>query len=247
MAVGRMAYEAGQFGQAAHHFRMALQLVKDQLLPDELLSQSLVNLAKTLGTMGSFDEAEKHLHAALGLDELNCKVDDEYVVELIEDYHQLSLLYWRENKPSLAMPLLDKAFELLKSHPNVPDELKAKLLKHRVVLIELTGDYLNCEKLINEALEFIVRSEQLGRNALIYGDCLIVKIMLLTELDRYTEAIEIYPIANQILETSRGVAHPKDLEILEKLAELAKRKGLVKNAEALHEQAEKMKSQLKKR
>ncbi len=145
MAVGRMAYEAGQFSQASQHFRKSLNIVEEKQLPDELLSQSLVNLAKTLGTIGSFDQAEEYLQRALRLDEVSCQLDDELTVELIEDYHQLSLLYWREGRASLAEQPLAKAFELLKAHPNVPDELKAKLMKHRVVLAELSGDIINAK------------------------------------------------------------------------------------------------------
>ncbi len=245
MAVGRMSYEAGQFKQAAHHFQGALDLVEEKHLPDELLSQTLVNLAKTLGSIGRFDEGEKLLHRALQLDELTSNSDEEFVVVLIEDYHQLSLLYWRAGKPDLAGPPLHKAFELLHAHPNIPDELTAKLMKHSAVLAELSGDYKLCEKLVNEAIEFISTSCQLGKHSIIYGDCLMVKVMLLTELDRYDEAIEIYREAKQILDITRGVAHPKMLELLKGLAELDSRKGLIPAAASLREQAEKIKRLLK--
>jgi tetratricopeptide (TPR) repeat protein len=247
MAVGRMAYEAGMFRQASQHFQRALDLVEEKKLPDELRSQTLVNLAKTLGSIGRFDEGEKLLRRALQIDETTANVDADFAVELIEDYHQLSLLYWRAGKPDLAQQPLKKAFDLLATHQDVPDELTAKLMKHKAVLAELSGDYKLCEKLLDEALDFIRESSELGKHSSLYGDCLMVKVMLLTDLDRYDDAVEIYEEAKQILEISRGAAHPKMLELLEALIELAHRKGRTKEAEALHKQACDIKTLLKGR
>jgi tetratricopeptide (TPR) repeat protein len=247
MAVGRMAYEAGMFRQASQHFQRALELVEEKKLPDELLSKTLVNLAKTLGSLGHYPEAEKMLRRALRLDESISTADAEFAVELIEDYHQLSLLYWRAGKPDLAGEPLDKAFELLKYNPEVPDELTAKLLKHRAVLLELAGDFKTCEKIVSEALNFIQSSSELGKHASIYGDCLMVKVMLLMELDRFQEATELFEEAKQILEISRGASHPKILQLIEALEEHACRKGMQAQAEALHRQAEEIKVLIRER
>jgi len=247
MSVGRMAYDSGLFRQASQHFQRALDLVEDRRLPDELLSLTLVNLAKTLGSIGRFDEGERMLQRALKLDEITSSSDAEYLVELIEDYHQLSLLYWRAGKPQLAEQPLARAMALMSQTPKIPDELTAKLMKHKAVLSELSGDYQLCEKLVNEAIEFIRSSSQLGKHAVIYGDCLMVKVMLLTELNRFDEAVEIYREAKQVLEITRGVAHPKMLELMENLAALAERKGLLPAAESMHRQAEKIKVLLKDR
>ena len=121
------------------------------------------------------------------------------------------------------------------------------MLKHKAVLAELSGDFKPCEKLVDEALEFIRESSQLGKSAAIYGDCLMVKVMLLTDTDRFDEAIEIYEDARQIVEIARGAAHPRMLELLEALLVLAERKGLDKEAAALQEQAKAIKELLANR
>lgn len=246
MAVGRMAYEAGMSRQAAQHFQRALELVDEKKLPDELLSQTLLNLAKSLGSLGRFDEAEHMLRRALQLDEQNSASDADFFVELIEDYHQLSLLYWRSGKADLAGEPLKKAFELLAQHPKVPDELTAKLLKHKAVLAEFSGDYKLCDKLINECLNFIRESHELGKDSALFGDCLMVKVMVLAELDKYDEAIELYQEAKQVLEFTRGLAHPRIAQMMEALAVLAQRKGLLSSAEELRREEAEVKELISK-
>ena len=226
MGAGRMAYETGMYRQAARQFQSALSLVEETNLPQEILSLSLVNLAKSLGAMGNFSEAESLLRRALELDRLASASDGAYLLELIEDFHQLSLLYWRSGKLSLAEDTLAQAYQILKKHPEVPDELKAKLMKHKAVLAELSGDLVQCRNLIDSAIEFIAQSHQLGRHSLIYADCLMVKVVLLIEQNQYDEATEIYREAIQGMEITRGEAHPKTVEILELLRQQADRKGV---------------------
>jgi len=247
MAVGRMAYDAGLFRQASQHFRKALELAESENLPEELVSLTLLKLAKTLGSIGAFDEGESLLRRALHMAEQLSTADPDFVTELIEDYHQLSLLYWRAGKAEEAKKPLEQAFDLLKEQPLVPDELIAKMLKHKAVLCDVSGDYRQCEILINEAIAFIQNSHVLGKHSLIYGDCLMVKVMLLTELDRFDEATELYREGKQLLDVSRGNAHPKMQELFEALSELASRKGLPAAAGALKKQADDVKVNIKNR
>lgn len=244
MAVGRMAYESGFFTQAAQHFRKALAIIDEKGLPSELLSKTLVDLAKALGSVGQFDEGERLLTQALRLDTQDNATD----VELIEDYHQLSLLYWRAHKQEPAVAAINKAWSMFEENPdNVPDELRAKLLKHRAVLSGLSGDYANCERLINQAIDFIRSSLDLGKFCSIYGDSLMVKLMLLIELDRFDEARELYPEALKVLEVSRGETHVKTLAFIDALAHLAQEKGLNEESEFLHSEAKRVRLMLKKK
>lgn len=244
MAAGRMAYESGFYTQAAQHFRKALSLIEEKGLPQELESRTLVDLAKALGSIGQFEEGERLLQRALDLDQK----DNASNVELIEDYHQLSLLYWRAQKEDAACAAVDKAWYLLEKDPDgVPDELTAKLLKHRAVLAGLRSNYEDCEKLINQAIAFITQSPELGKFSAIYGDSLMVKLMMLTELDRYDEAKELYADAIKALDVSRGETHVKTVAFFESLAHLAREKGLETEADFLESELNRVKAMLKKR
>lgn len=240
-----MAYDSGLFTVAVQHFRKALNLIESKGLPEELKSRTLVDLAKALGSIGQFDEGERLLREALILDQ-NERASG---VELIEDYHQLSLLYWRANKQDLSRQAVEKAWQILDNldDEEVPDELIAKLLKHRSVLAGLAGDYSACEKLINEALDFIADSHELGKFSTIYGDSLMVKIMMLVEVNRFEEAKELYPEAIKVLDVSRGETHVKTLEFIEALSHLTHEKGLEKAASYLDSEADRVKAMLKKR
>lgn len=244
MAAGRMAYQSGFFPQAVHHFRKALDFIEEKGLPQDLLSRSLVDLAKALGSMRQFEEGETLLKRALSLD-LQNRVSE---VELIEDYHQLSLLYWRANRQELATEAVQKAWQILNEHAKgVPDELRAKLLKHRAVLAGLAGDLRSSEKLINEALEFIGGSPELGRFSTIYGDSLMVKLILLIEKDHFEEALEILPEALRVLDVTRGEQHIKNLEFIDSILHLAKEKGRDKDLCKLQAEADRIKAMQKKK
>ncbi|HEY9788471.1 MAG TPA: tetratricopeptide repeat protein [Candidatus Obscuribacterales bacterium] len=210
MAVGRMAYDAGFYDQAVRHFRMALALVEPGGLTDSLRARSMTDLAKSLSALGKFDEAEQLIHEALKIDE-----GQKSYAERAEDYHQLSLLYWRSGRKDASLRFAKMAFELAqKAGGDVPDELKAKLLKHFAVLSEQAGNLADAERYLNQAIDFIEGSSQLGKHSMIYGDVLLVKVLFLAEQGRYDEAEELYPHAIQIVEMTRGIHHPRVAEAL---------------------------------
>lgn len=205
MAVARMAYEAGYFTQAIRHFRLALELQESGNLIDSLKARSLTGLAKSLAAIGKYADAEPMILEALKIDE-NSK---EAFAERAEDYHQLSLLCWRSGRSAESLDYAGKAFELAKkAGHDAPDELTAKLLKHLAVLAEQSGNIAKTEHYLNQAIEFIMCSSQLGKNSMIYGDVLLVKVLFLAEQRRYEEAAELYPQAMQIVSIKRGLEHP---------------------------------------
>ena len=135
LAVGRMAYDTGYFSQAARHFQLALNAVEELNLPKELEARALIGLAKSTAATGNFNKAESLLQKALSID---CS-DYESTVEEAEDYHQLSLLYWRSGRADQSLQVAKKAWSLANQDDCSPDELKAKLLKHLAVLAEQAG------------------------------------------------------------------------------------------------------------
>lgn len=244
MAVGRMAYDSGLFTLAVQHFRKALSLIEERSLPSDLTSRTLVDLAKALGSAGQFEEGERLLKEAISSDEHN----NVSLVEVIEDYHQLSLLYWRANRQELANEMVSKAWQMLKQHPkDVPDELTAKLLKHRAVLAGLADNFQKAEKLINEALEFIAGSPVLGKFSSIYGDSLAVKIMILIEVNRVEEAKELFAEALKVLDVTRGETHIKTLQMIEALNHLAHEKGMKEEEVLLQQELDRIKAMQKKK
>lgn len=211
LAVGRMAYDSGYFTQALRHFSSALQLANENGLDDDLKGCALLGAAKATAALGNFDQAKSFLNQALVIHE----ADDGSLVEEAEDYHQLSLLYWRGGNTQMAGQIAKKAWDLADRDPKTPDELKAKLLKHFAILAEQEGRSEECEQYLNKALDYIESSHQLGKQSSIYGDVLLVKVLLLLEQKRFDEASELYPQALQIVEASRGLTHPRVKEVVD--------------------------------
>jgi len=206
MAVGRLAYDAGYYTQASRHFKLALQMLESGGFDNELRARILTGLAKSLAAQGKYSEAEPLILEALELDESNSVP----LWERAEDYHQLSLLCWRNGRNDESLQYARAALKLATTAgSNAPDELIAKLLKHHAVLAEQAGKILESERYLNEAIQFILGSNELGKNSTIYGDVLLVKVFLLAEQGRYEEAAEIYPQAMQIVSINRGLEHPK--------------------------------------
>jgi tetratricopeptide (TPR) repeat protein len=218
LAVGRMAYEAGYFSQALRHFSSALQLANDKALDDDLKGCALLGAAKSTAALGNFEQAKQFLNQALIIHES----DEGSLVEEAEDYHQLSLIYWRSGNTQMARQIANKSWELACNDPKTPDELKAKLLKHFAILAEQEGLADECESYLDKAMEFIESSHQLGKQSSIYGDVLLVKVLLLVEQNRFEEAAELYPQALQIVETNRGIAHPRVKEVIDIFSEIDK-------------------------
>lgn len=205
MAVGRMAYEAGYFTQAIRHFRLALELRESGELIASLKARTLTGLAKSLAAIGKYAEAEPLILEALNIDQDGTNA----IAERAEDYHQLSLLCWRSGRDTESLDYARKALELdQKATHDTPDELTAKLLKHLAVLAEQSGNMAETEHYLDQAIEFITCSSQLGKNSMIYGDVLLVKVLFLAEQGRYEEATELYPQAMQIVSIKRGLEHP---------------------------------------
>lgn len=217
IAVAHMAYDAGYYNQAIRHFRLALELAQTAELDETLKARSQSGLAKSLAALGKFEEAERLIRSALQIDESV----SEAIVEQAEDYHQLALLCWRSGRNSESMSFAQKAFELAqKAGTAAPDDLKAKLLKHFAVLAEQSGDFVETERCLNRAVEFIEGSNQLGKNSMIYGDVLLVKVLFLAEQGRFDEAAELYPYAMQIVALTRGVSHPRVEEAMKIFQEM---------------------------
>ncbi len=210
ISVGRMSYEAGYFRQAAHHFRSALTwLDKTDGSDVESRSQALIGLAKSLAAVGDFDAAEELIGQAVILDRSGPCAGEA------EDYHQMSLLYWRSGRTEMAMRCAQRAMELAEADPATPDELIVKLLKHFAVLAEGNGALDECERNLNLALETIDQSTQLDKQSSIYGDILLVKVLMLCEQGRMSEASELYDQAITIVEMNRGISHPRVREVLD--------------------------------
>lgn len=217
MAVGRMAYDLGYYTQAIRHFRLALESMESGELKHSLKARALTGLAKSLSAIGRFAEAEPMILEALSIDQDST----DAIADLAEDYHQLSLLCWRSGRDAESLDYARKSLELTnKAGHDAPDELKAKLLKHLAVLAEQSGNTAETERYLNKAIEFITCSQQLGKNSMIYGDVLLVKVLFLAELGRYEEAAELYPQAMQIVAMKRGPEHPRVEEAIKIFKEM---------------------------
>jgi len=210
LEVGRMAYETGAFTQAARNFQLALTMVEETMPNSQLESPALLGLAKSIAALGRFTDAEKLIRRALEIDSSIRDIADE-----AEDYHQLSLLYWRSGRNDLSLELAMQSWDLANQDSDSPDELKAKLLKHFAVLSEQAGKLDECDKYLTRAIELIESSPQLDKQSSIYGDVLLVKVLVLAEQNKLAEAAQLYAHAINLVEMKRGISHPRVHEVLE--------------------------------
>jgi predicted AlkP superfamily phosphohydrolase/phosphomutase/Tfp pilus assembly protein PilF len=89
--IAALHFEAGRYKEAAEAYR--------KLLADDPKDASLhTSLAGTLGAMGLYDEAAKHLELAMKLDPLN-----------VEAYHNRAVIFERQGKKEQAIELYRKA------------------------------------------------------------------------------------------------------------------------------------------
>jgi tetratricopeptide (TPR) repeat protein len=233
MAVGRMAYIATYYSQAARHFRMALEFAREHNLESKYLSENLVSLGKTLASMGNHKEAEHLLKEALALDEANPENSFEKAV----DYTELGLLYFKLGNLSLARDYNVKAVGLLKQFTKPPAETLAKALKQLAILACEDEAYAQARTYCLEALS-VISEGNLGKTHLLYGEVLMVQAFAELELGNMDDARELWQQAIQIVEMNRGENSPKVASMMDMFAEMTEQAGRTKATEYLKKRAQ---------
>lgn len=233
IAVGKMAYDAGYYSQAARHFRTAMDYATEHNMEPSCLAINYVSLAKTLASMGNYKEAEQLLVKALAIDESL----DEHGVDVAADYSELGMLYFKLGRLDESRQYNEKCLEIVSTFKEPPAFLYGKVLKQLAILKSEAGDLEGALVLIDQAIATIEHAHD-GKNQLVYGEALMVKTMLLVDLGREDEARELYPLALQIVEMNRGPFHPKVATMMDMFATMTSNAGRDKVSEYLKEKAQ---------
>jgi tetratricopeptide (TPR) repeat protein len=239
IAVGRMAFDAGFYSQAARHFRMALALIREDSSSPELLSINLVCLAKALSCLGSYTEAEQLINEALQID----TASQDNLLQLARDYLELSSIYWKEHKAQLSEQYAYKTLELLSALNKKEKEKQvqsiARALKLLAIIKDEDNNYDEGLKLIDQALTLLEHSHQ-GTKSEAYGEALMVKVMLLIDKGEIEQVESMLDDAIQLIELHKGQFHPQLAKVMAMLAEHTKNTGRQDFASQLEKQAKGM-------
>ena len=233
IAVGRMAYDAGYYSQAARHFCIALDYATEHNMPPSCMAINYVSLGKTMASMGNYKETEQYLIKALAIDESL----DDHSVDVAADYSELGMLYFKMGRLDESAQCNEKCLQLISAFKEPPAFLYGKVLKQMAILKSEAGDMDGALALVDRALETIEAAHD-GKNQLVYGEAMMVKCMLLVDMGRGEEARELYPQAMQIVEMNRGPFHPKVATMMDMFATMTSNAGHPKASEYLKEQAE---------
>lgn len=233
IAVGKMAYDAGYYSQAARHFRTALEFAQEHNMDQPYLSINYISLGKTLASMGNYKEAEKFLMKALIIDEAL----EDHNMEVASDYSELGMLYFKLGRLEESTQYNQKALDILNTLKEPPAMLQAKILKLMAIIKSEAGELETAVSLIDKAIEKIEKVHG-GKDQLLYGEALMVKTMILVDLGKEDEAREIYPQALQLVEMNRGPFHPKVATMMDMFATMTSNAGRQKVSEYLKNKAQ---------
>jgi tetratricopeptide (TPR) repeat protein len=237
MAVGRMAYDMGYFGQAVRHFHTALELAGKENLPAPSLADANLSLGKAYACQGRYKEAEEYLTKALNLDA--AEADRPRSIEQAMDYIELALLYSKTARKEQAIDYNKRAISLLDKLKTSPVEQKAKALKQLALIYCEEQEYEEAMAHISIAVDALEKAGGL-KQTLIYGECLMVKSIVLVELGDIDSAREIYYTAMQTIELNRGPFHPKVANMMDMFSEMTAQAGRTKASEILAKKASKI-------
>ncbi len=244
IAVGRMAFDAGFYSQAARHFRTALGLLKEESPQPELLSINLISLAKALSCSGNYPEAEKLINEALQIDTAH----PDNLLQLTRDYLELSSINWKQHRPEQSEAYARKAFDLLSSLKKQEREKHgpaiARALKLLAIIKDENNQYDEGLKLIDQALTILEHSSQ-GTRSEAYGEALMVKVMLLIDKGEIEEVESMLDDAIELVELNKGQFHPQLARIMAILAEHTKTAGKENLAHQLEKHTKDMKDKYK--
>lgn len=224
IAVGRMAFDAGFYSQAARHFRTALELIRQDKAPPELVSVNLISLAKALSCLGSYDEAEKLINEALQID----IADQENLLQLALDYLELSSICWKQHRLEQCESYAKKALDLLSGLNKKEKEKQAQAIARALRLLAIVqGEKNNYDeglKLVDQALS-VLEGSQLGNRSQAYGEALLVKVMLLIDKGEGEQVDSILNDAIEIVELHKGLFHPQLARVISILMDHTKKSG----------------------
>jgi tetratricopeptide (TPR) repeat protein len=219
MAAARMAYGAGDFHLCARHYGRAIELAEQNGLAGAIVAEAFIYLSVCLSARKEFQEAETLLNKALSISQADLHGD---AIILALNYHELSVLYWRTGREQGAREMNNRALAALDdTAPNLA-ELKVMILKHKAVLLSDEQRFKEANAALETAMDICLRSKELGKNSLAYGQTLITKVLLCIDTQRFDEARELYFQAIQIIEMCLGAHHPKVADLYDIFANHAK-------------------------
>ncbi|CAN5283235.1 hypothetical protein BH10CYA1_BH10CYA1_46290 [soil metagenome] len=219
MAAARMAYRAGDFNLCAKHYKKSIEIAESNGLDDAITGEALIYLSICCSTRREFREAETLLNTALSNNEADPQCDK---VLLALTYHELSVLYWKTERESQSRAMNAKALVALEQAQSGIGELKVMVLRQKAVLLAASHDFKKADAVLDIAMDICLRSSELGKNSLAYGETLITKVLVCIDSGRLEEARELYFQAIQITEMCLGLHHPKMADLYDIFAKHVK-------------------------
>ncbi len=207
-----MAYEAGDFTQAAKDYAKAIGFAEQYEPKGEFLIAPLIYLSVCHSARRDYEQAEKLLRRALEIGQSDA-TSDPVLVAL--NYHELSILLWRTGRQGESQEASDLALVSLDRSKQEPAELRVMILRHQAVLLSERQRYDEAQRLLDSATNIVLSSSSLGKHSLAYGQVLVTKALVCIDSGKSEQAQELYLQGIQIIEMYWGAHHPKVAELYE--------------------------------
>ncbi len=205
-----MAYEAGDFSQAAKDYAKAISFAERYDPKGEFLMAPLIYLSVCYSARRDYEQAEKLLRRALEIGQSNPSSDP---VLLALNHHELSVLLWRTGRQGESQDASDLALLALDRSTQEPAELRVMILRQQAVLLSDGQRYDEAQKLLDSATNIVLSSSSLGKHSLAYGQVLVTKALVCIDSGKSEQARELYLQGIQIIEMFWGPHHPKVAEL----------------------------------
>jgi tetratricopeptide (TPR) repeat protein len=223
-ALGRHASRRGAYGEAARHFRLALELAEKREASETDLVLILANLAEMLRSAMQYGEAEKFFDRALAILRTSNAADKRNLPVILGNQGRL---YQETGRYALSEPILKEALRLTERDLGTHHRNMVTVLNSLGVLYKSIKKRKDAETSFKKAIALEEKREvQDGYIGPILGNL----AGLYQDERRWNRAAPLLVRALGIVEASYGAVHPETATILNKLGTTYYRQGKLEDA-----------------
>jgi tetratricopeptide (TPR) repeat protein len=234
-----MAYENGYYTAARRNYHVALETAQKLGLPDELLCENLLGLAKTHFEQGDFSEAERLYKRVLAIDESICEQDD---YSLANDLTDLAKLYIKTGNTGAAEPLLSRSLAILGNLAPKRQLDLAQVLKYMGMVCCEDNRLLEAQRYLTKALAI---ADTFKHDRKLFAEILASMAIIAVKQGRLKDAEDCVQQAISVCEVATGGRHPEVADFLELAADILKVDGLQIEAQIMRERADAIRGYLR--
>lgn len=224
--------DQGLYEPAESKFKQSLTIYEEYFdVNCPAVVKGLENLARLYERTGQYVQAETHYKRALAIKEKGLGPDHK---DVVEDLNNLAFLYLSQGQFAQAESNFKRALSILEKNLGPDHSSVGVSLNNLAYLYDIQGGHEHASPLYKRSLAIWEKATGLDHPDVAPSLNKVARLLYFSQ-GQYAQAEVLYIRALEISEINHGVEHPNLVPSLANLAELYKKTGRDKAAEAIEE------------